>query len=216
MSAVFGELQGGGILWQSGDVHLEEVEYELAVDVVELILALAVFFLQVSFVHLFKVGQIVGALQIDAFMDDEVLPVFDLDQRMLAVGAAEVQGREAVAFLGREPGVADFAQELPFLSVVPVEIHKWSLAAGAGAFCRYIAVPTPLYRKDPLTIAFVPVGNQFFIGPVLCVRLYHRKPVYLELLVLGRMGIVEGPLPERDISAENGDKPAILLIKVVT
>jgi hypothetical protein len=77
-------------------------------------------------------------------------------------------------------------------------------------------VPTPLYRKDPLTIAFVPVGNQFFIGPVLCVRLYHRKPVYLELLVLGRMGIVEGPLPERDISAENGDKPAVLLIKVVT
>ena len=107
-------------------------------------------------------SDVVGALQVDAFMDDEVLPVFDLDQRMLAVGASA------------------------------------------------------LYREDPLTIAFVPVWDQFLIGPVLRVRLYHRKPVDLEFLVPGRMGIIERPLPERDISADNADQAEILLIKIIT
>ena len=39
--------------------------------------------------------------------------------------------------------------------------------------------------------------------------------VHLELLILGGMGIVEGPLLKRDISADKVDQPAVLLIKLV-
>ena len=39
--------------------------------------------------------------------------------------------------------------------------------------------------------------------------------IHLELLVLGRMGIVESPLLERDISADEVDQPAVLLIKLM-
>ena len=99
VGAVFGELQGGGVLWQSSDIHFEEVEHELTVDVMEFILALAVFLFQIGFINLLQVVQVVGALQVDAFMDNKVFPVLDLNQGMLTVGAAEVQGREAVAFL---------------------------------------------------------------------------------------------------------------------
>jgi hypothetical protein len=65
----------------------------------EFILALAVFLFQIGFINLLQVVQVVGALQVDAFMDNKVFPVLDLNQGMLTVGAAEVQGREAVAFL---------------------------------------------------------------------------------------------------------------------
>jgi hypothetical protein len=39
--------------------------------------------------------------------------------------------------------------------------------------------------------------------------------IHLELLVPGRMGIIKSPLLERDISAENTDQPAVLLIKLM-
>ena len=42
-----------------------------------------------------------------------------------------------------------------------------------------------------------------------------RQLIDLELLILGGMGIVEGPLLEWDISADKVDQPAVLLIKLV-
>ena len=41
------------------------------------------------------------------------------------------------------------------------------------------------------------------------------KLIHLELLVLGGMGIVKGPLFKGDIFADKVDQPAILLIKLV-
>jgi uncharacterized protein YejL (UPF0352 family) len=58
--------------------------------------------------------------------------------------------------------------------------------------------------------------DQILVIPVLGIGLDHRKPVDLELLVLGRMGVIERPLPERDISADNADQAEILLIKIIT
>ena len=43
----------------------------------------------------------------------------------------------------------------------------------------------------------------------------NRKPIDLELLVFRRMGIIKGPLFERDIFADKADQPAILLIKML-
>ena len=40
--------------------------------------------------------------------------------------------------------------------------------------------------------------------------------VHLELLVFGGMGIVKSPLLKRDIFADKVDKPAVLLIKMMT
>jgi hypothetical protein len=42
-----------------------------------------------------------------------------------------------------------------------------------------------------------------------------RELIDLELLILGGMGIVEGPLLERDISTDKVDQPAVLLIKLM-
>jgi hypothetical protein len=42
-----------------------------------------------------------------------------------------------------------------------------------------------------------------------------RELIDLEPLILGGMGIVEGPLLERDISTDKVDQPAILLIKLM-
>ena len=41
------------------------------------------------------------------------------------------------------------------------------------------------------------------------------KLIHFELLVLRGMRIIESPLPERDISADEVDKPAVLLIEQV-
>jgi hypothetical protein len=39
--------------------------------------------------------------------------------------------------------------------------------------------------------------------------------IHLELLVFWGVGIIKGPLPERDISADKIDQPAVLLIKLL-
>lgn len=40
--------------------------------------------------------------------------------------------------------------------------------------------------------------------------------IHLEFLILGGMGIVKSPLLERNIFADKVDKPAVLLIKMMT
>ena len=42
-----------------------------------------------------------------------------------------------------------------------------------------------------------------------------REFISFELLVLGRVGIIESPLLERDISANEVNKPAVLLVKIL-
>ena len=57
--------------------------------------------------------------------------------------------------------------------------------------------------------------HQFLVCPVLSIGLDERKLIHLEFLVLGRVRIVESPLLERDISADEVDQPAVLLIKLM-
>ena len=92
MGVELAELQGRGMLWQGVEGHLEEVHRELAVDVVELVLVLAVAFSQVFLIDFLEVVQVVGALGVDAFVEDEVLPVLFGDQGMAAVGASQLHG----------------------------------------------------------------------------------------------------------------------------
>ncbi len=85
----------------------------------EFVFILAIVYLQVLFINLFEVVQVIGAFWVHAFMEDEVFPILFGDQGIAAVGAAQFQGREAAVLWG-EPGVAHFAEHLPFGAVVPV------------------------------------------------------------------------------------------------
>ncbi len=98
----------------------------------------AVVFLKVCFIHLSKVMEIVGAFGIDAFMEDEMLSVFLWNKGVSAVRTAQFHGRK-FAFFRREPGGADFAQELSFGAVVFVEVWLWGITAGTGAVLRDVA-----------------------------------------------------------------------------
>jgi hypothetical protein len=52
---------------------------------VELIFILSVVLFQILFVNLFEVVKVVGTFRIDAFMDDEVLPVLFGNKDVVAV-----------------------------------------------------------------------------------------------------------------------------------
>ena len=73
-----------------------------------------------------------------------------------------------------------------------------------------------LYRLDDHAVSLAIIVDETFPGPAVLMVLELREDVGLELLVLGRMGVIERPLPERDISADNADQAEILLIKIIT
>ena len=61
--------------------------------------------------------EIVRAFGIDTLVDDKVFAVFFWNKSIPAVGTAQFHGGEA-AFIRREPGGADFAEELAFGTIV--------------------------------------------------------------------------------------------------
>ena len=133
MGVKLAEFQGRGIFREGVQIHAEEIHQEFAVDIVEFIFIFAMILRKVLFIHLLKVMEIIGALGVDAFVDNKVFAVFLMDKGMPAVRAAQAEGRETVAFLGRETGVTDLTEELSFTAVVLVEVNGRSLASGTGA-----------------------------------------------------------------------------------
>ena len=53
----------------------------------QLIFVLAIVFFQICLINLFQVVEVIGALGVHTFMDDEMLTVFLAGQRMGTVGA---------------------------------------------------------------------------------------------------------------------------------
>ncbi|MDE6064434.1 MAG: hypothetical protein K2G20_07625, partial [Lachnospiraceae bacterium] len=125
----------------------------------ELVFVFAVAFLQVLLIDLFEVVQVTGAFGVHAFVEDEVLPVLFGDQRMAAVGTAQLHGREAAVLWG-ESGVAHFAEYLPFGAVVPVKVWHWSITAWTGAVLRDIAFGASVHRPELLPVAFFGIGDK--------------------------------------------------------
>ena len=156
---------------------------------------------EVLLIHLLKIVEIVRASGVHAFVDDKVFAVFLRDKGIPAVGTAQLQGREA-AFVRGEPGGTDLAEELTFGAVVPVQEGLWSIAAWAGAAVWYITFRAAADGADLLAIAFFVVGDKLFVRPVLAEVGHQGEPVDPELLVLWGMGIIKGPLLERDVSAD--------------
>ena len=133
-----------------------------------------------------------------------MFPVLFGDEGMPAVRTAQLQGREA-ALGRREPGGTNFAEELPFGAVIPVEKRLGSLTAGTGTVIRDIAFRAAADRTDLLAITFFKVRDEIFISPVLTKIGEQGKFVNFELLIFWGMGIIKGPLLKRDISADKVD-----------
>ena len=66
---------------------------------------------------------------------------------------------------------------------------------------RDVAFRTAADRADLLAVTFLKVRDEIFVIPVLAEVSDQREFINLELLILWRVGIIKGPLLERDISA---------------
>ena len=143
-----------------------------------------------------------------------MFPVLFGDEGMPAVRAAQLQGREA-ALGRREPGGTNFAEELPFGAVIPVEKRLGSLTAGTGTVIRDVAFRAAADRTDLLAITFFVVRDELSISPVLTKISDQGKFVNFELLIFGGMGIIKGPLLKGDISTDKINQPAVLLVKIL-
>ena len=180
----------------------------------EFIFVFAVILFEVFLIHFFEVMEIVRAFGIDTLVDDKVFAVFFWNKSIPAVGTAQFHGGEA-AFIRREPGGADFAEELAFGTIVFVQKGFWRITPGAGAGVWDITFGPAADRADLLAIAFFVVRDKFLVSPVLSEIGNKGELINLELLVFWGIGIIKSPLPEGDISADEVNQPAVLLIKIL-
>lgn len=81
----------------------------MTVDVVKLVFIFAIVFVEVFLINLFKIMKIVRAFGIDAFVEDEVLAVFLVNECIAAVRAAQGIVFVKAVIIGREVGIANFA-----------------------------------------------------------------------------------------------------------
>ena len=100
-------------------------------------------------------------------------------------------------------------------TVITIKIRLWGTAGRAGAVFRDVAFLTSGDGFYLNTVPAFKVRDQETPVPFLLDDLDFGKFVYFELLIFWRMGIVESPLLERDISADEVDEPAVLAIKVL-
>ena len=170
----------------------------------ELIFIFAIVFPEVFFINFLKIVKIIRAFRIHAFMDDEVFSVFFGNKSVAAMRATQFYGRKTTV-LWRKSCSTDLAENLAFGTIVFVKERLWCITAWAGAGLRDITFRTATDRTDLLAVAFFVVRDEIFIGPVLSEIGNERKFINLEFLILWRVGIIESPLLERDISANKLD-----------
>ena len=72
-----------------------------------------------------------------------------------------------------------------------------------------------LYRLDDHAVSLAIIVDETFPGPAVLMVLELRKDVGPELLVLGRLGVVERELFQRDILGDERHQPGNLSVKVI-
>jgi len=164
------------------------------------------------FGELSQVPFVVGAVVIDAFVDAEVLPVFDRLEGMAAVRALELQGG-CNLFPVDKGLLADFAFELSTSATVIIDILMRCTAERADGI-----------RRDIVGLAFLGFDWLYGLAVPKTVVFVPELPVLFdegfddgqligeELLVFGTVELVMGPLFERDVSADKKYQPADLLV----
>ena len=165
------------------------------------------------FWYLTEVMKIVRAVRVYAFMDTEEFTIFFSYQGLAAVRAYQSK-RSFNYFAGNESLTTDLTLILTITTIVIVDVMMRSTTKRTYSFFgnrftvtalnflyRFTVFPLIVFEKE-LPILFYKSSDD-------------RELVNLEFLVLWRVGIVESPLLERDISADKVNKAAVLLIKVL-
>ena len=186
---VFGEIERRSILRKGRQIHFEEVDVELPIDVVELVSVLLKRMFPADFL---KVLPVVGALVVDAFVDTEAGTVFDRNEDMAAIRAF-VPDRFGMDTAINEGSAADLALVLTATAVVVIEVLMGSTADRTDLVLRNRAPAPVADRIDLLAILVFEVSDQE--SPVLFEEGDdERELIDLELLVLRRFGIIMDPL----------------------
>ena len=105
--------------------------------------------------------------------------------------------------------------QLSSFSVIAVKIRLWGTAGRAGAVLGDVAFLTSGDGFYLNTVPVLKVRDQETPVPLMLDDLDFWKLIHFELLIFWRMGIIESPLLERDISANEVNKPAVLLVKIL-
>lgn len=153
--------------------------------------------------------QIVRAFLIDAFVDTEVLAVFDGNQGMTAVRTAEdIVFVIAIPVRG-EAGSADGTEQLALASVVLIEIFHGSAAVRADRTLRDAAFSASFDGMDRLSVVLLIAFHEGFPVPVIVEVLEPRKDIRLELLIFRRPGIIKASLADCRIKGKHLDQEQI-------
>ena len=164
-------------------------------------------------IDVFKIAKVVRAFGINALPDDKVLSGFDADKSLSTEGTLKLKGEIAPVIVWAEAPAANLAEKLTATSIVAVEKRLRGIAEGTGTVLRNIACFAATDRRNLFAITLSVVGIEAFPVPVLMNVDNLGKFICFELLVFRGMGVVKSPLFKRNIFADKGKKPAILLVK---
>jgi hypothetical protein len=180
IGVVLGEVQRRSVLGKAGQIHSEEVEIELTVDVVELV---SILLKGILLIDLPQILLIVGTLVIDALMDTETGTILDWDESVTAVRALVLHGF-GMDIAADKSSAADLALVLAMTAIVVIKVvvrrpaDRTNLVFGDGTTIA------PFNRFKLFAILVFVVGDEKL--PVLFLeRDDGWKLIDLELLVLG-------------------------------
>ena len=144
------------------------------------------------FIDLLQIAAVVGAFRIDAFVDAEAGTALDRNEDVTTIRTL-VLDRFGVDASIDEGGAADLALELAFTTVIVIEVFMGSATDGADFIFGDSMTAAATHRFKFLAVTMLVVSQEEL--PVLFEeRDDGRKFVDLELLVLGRLGIIMDPL----------------------
>ena len=153
-----------------------------------------------------------GAVVVDTFVHAEMFSVFDRLESMVAVRALEFQ-MGCYLFSIHKGLTADFAFKLTASTGIIIDVLMWSPAERAGGISRdgTCFALLGLYRRNCFTVAETIILVPKL--PVLFDKGFDDREFVRGKFLVGRaVDLIMSPLFQRDISADEENKPANLLI----
>ncbi len=175
----------------------------------ELVFIFAIVLFQVYLIHLFEIAKIIKTCEIDALVDDKVFPFFFRNKCLATVGTPQGELPGKAVFIWRKICIAYLAFQLSGFTIIAVKIRLWSATGGAGAVFWDVAFLTSGDGFYFDLVSMFKVRNEEMPVPFLLDDPDLWEIIHFKFLIFGGMGIIESPLPERDISADEVDQPAL-------
>ena len=185
---------------------MEEIHSELPVEVMKFVFIFAIVLVEMFFINPGEVMQIERALGIDTFVDAEEFPVLFRDEGVSAVRADETD-RRGDNLPSDKCLATDLALILSVAAIVIIKIMVRGATEGTDNLLRDGFTVTPLDWSDGFTILPEIILEEEL--PVLFDEwLDDREAVSGKFLVFRGVGIIESPLLERNVSADEIQEPA--------